>query len=69
MRALLDVDVLIALLDGGHLHNSLAMAWLEDHIQHGCIRIMSQPAYPGALPTAQIAERLTEAATAWFKSG
>ncbi|MBS4095338.1 MAG: VapC toxin family PIN domain ribonuclease [Sulfuricella sp.] len=72
MRALLDVNVLIALLDAGHVHHALAMSWLEREIQHGwascpitqngCVRIMSQPGYPGALPAAQVAERLTEAA-------
>lgn len=72
MRALLDVNVLIALLDAGHLHHTLAMAWLAREIdqgwascpitQNGCIRIMSQPAYPGTLPTAQVAARLAEAA-------
>ena len=71
MRALLDVNVLIALLDAGHVHHSLAMTWLEQEIRHGwascpitqngCIRIMSQPAYPGALKTAAVAGRLTEA--------
>jgi toxin-antitoxin system PIN domain toxin len=71
MRALLDVNVLIALLDAGHVHHPLALAWLKREIHHGwascpitqngCIRIMSQPAYPGALKTAAVAERLTEA--------
>ena len=71
MRALLDVNVLIALLDAGHIHHTLATSWLESEIRHGwascpitqngCVRIMSQPSYPGALPAAQIAERLTEA--------
>jgi len=72
MRALLDVNVLIALLDEGHIHHAVAMSWLEREIRHGwascpitqngCIRIMSQPAYPGAMPAAQIAARLAEAA-------
>jgi toxin-antitoxin system PIN domain toxin len=72
MRALLDVNVLIALLDEGHVHHSLAMSWLEGEIsygwascpltQNGCIRIMSQPKYPGSLAAAQVADRLTEAA-------
>lgn len=72
MRALLDVNVLIALLDAGHIHHALAMSWLEREVrqgwascpitQNGCVRIMSQPGYPGALPAAQVAERLTEAA-------
>lgn len=72
MRALLDVNVLIALLDAGHLHHGLATSWLEGEIDHGwascpitqngCIRIMSQPKYPGSLPAAQVAARLAEAA-------
>lgn len=72
MRALLDVNVLIALLDAGHIHHAVAMSWLEREIKHGwascpitqngCVRIMSQPAYPGTLPAAQIASRLAEAA-------
>ena len=72
MRALLDVNVLIALLDEAHIHHAQAMSWLERNIQYGwatcpitqngCIRIMSQPSYPGALPATVVAERLTEAA-------
>jgi toxin-antitoxin system PIN domain toxin len=71
MRALLDVNVLIALLDGGHIHHGLAMAWLEKEIEHGwascpitqngCLRILSQPSYPNAVPVPQVAERLAEA--------
>ena len=72
MRALLDVNVLIALLDAGHVHHGLAMSWLKREIGHGwascpitqngCIRIMSQPNYPGSLMAAQVAGRLAEAA-------
>jgi uncharacterized protein len=76
MRALLDVNVLIALLDSDHVHHLAAHAWLGDHItsgwascpltQNGCIRIMSQPAYPGSLPAAAVASRLRAAtATEW----
>ena len=71
MRALLDVNVLIALLDAAHVHHRLATAWLARELkfgwascpitQLGCIRIMSQPAYPGALRTGDIATRLGEA--------
>ena len=67
-RALLDVNVLIALLDADHLHHHRASQWLADHItagwascaitQNGCVRIMSQPGYPNPLPTAQVAARL-----------
>ena len=72
MRALLDVNVLIALLDTDHVHHGLATSWLESEIRHGwascpltqngCIRIMSQPKYPASLAAAQVADRLTEAA-------
>ena len=56
MRALLDVNVMIALLDPNHERHEIARRWLEENIQHGwatcaitqngCLRIMSQPAYP-----------------------
>jgi toxin-antitoxin system PIN domain toxin len=71
MRALLDVNVLIALLDSDHLHHARARAWLKENIkagwascpltQNGCIRIMAQPGYPNALPAAAVAERLAAA--------
>ena len=71
MRALLDVNVLIALLDAEHLHHDAARAWLRSNIQYGwatcpitqngCLRIMAQSAYPNPLPVAQVAERLAEA--------
>jgi len=71
MRALLDVNVLIALLDGSHLHHGPTTEWLASHIDHGwasspitqngCIRILSQPGYPNPVPAAQAAERLAEA--------
>ncbi len=35
MRALLDVNVLIALLDAGHVHHRRASEWLEQHIADG----------------------------------
>lgn len=72
MRALLDVNVLIALLDADHVHHARARDWLSGHAdegwascpitQNGCARIMSQPAYPNALPTAAVIDRLAEAA-------
>ena len=68
MRALLDVNVLIALLDQAHPHHETALSWLKANIKHGwascpitqngCVRIMSQTGYPGARPAAQIIERL-----------
>lgn len=78
MQALLDVNVLIALLDAAHVYHCNARAWLEANIeqgwascpltQNGCIRILSQPAYPGAQPPAAIAARLAEATgTRWHE--
>lgn len=62
MRALLDVNVLIALHDQDHVHHHRAADWLARHIAHGwascsltqngCLRIMAQPGYshPQPLP-------------------
>lgn len=71
MRALLDVNVLVALLDASHLHHRTAMAWLGAHArrgwascpltQNGCLRIMSLPAYPNPQPAASVAQRLAQA--------
>jgi toxin-antitoxin system PIN domain toxin len=68
MRALLDVNVLIALLDQDHVHHGRAREWLVGHsaagwascplTQNGCVRIMSQPGYPNALTTSEVMERL-----------
>lgn len=72
MRALLDVNVLIALLDAAHIHHQRASQWLVQELHHGwascpltqngCLRIMAQPAYPQALPLAAVAQRLAQAA-------
>ena len=71
MRALLDVNVLIALLDASHAHHSVATKWIGTHIkdgwascpitQNGTIRILSQPGYPNHVGTAEAAARLREA--------
>ena len=70
-RALLDVNVLIALLDRDHLHHRRATQWLAENIeagwascaitQNGCVRIMSQPGYQNPLPAARVVERLRAA--------
>jgi toxin-antitoxin system PIN domain toxin len=72
MRALLDVNVLIALLDAGHVHHAVASRWLGEHLaagwascpltQNGCLRILSTPSYPRHQPVAVVASRLAEAA-------
>lgn len=71
MRGLLDVNVLVALLDAGHLHHRLATDWLAANArlgwascpltQNGCLRILSLPAYLNPQPPSQIAERLARA--------
>ncbi len=71
MRALLDVNVLIALLDAEHLHHEPARRWLRDNIQHGwatcpitqngCLLIMAHPTYPNSLAASLVAGRLCEA--------
>jgi hypothetical protein len=76
MRALLDVNVLIALLDADHSLHARATQWFAGHArsgwascpitQNGCIRIMSHPGYPNALSVRAVVERLTEASVSAF---
>jgi hypothetical protein len=71
MRALLDINVIIALLDSGHVLHPAACRWMEQEVDHGwatcpitengVVRIMSQPAYPNPRPAQQVAQRLAEA--------
>jgi toxin-antitoxin system PIN domain toxin len=71
MRALLDVNVLIALLDADHSLHGRATEWFASHAragwascpisQNGCVRIMSSQGYPNALPVLAVMERLAEA--------
>jgi toxin-antitoxin system PIN domain toxin len=71
LRALLDVNVLIALLDSDHASHDPAMDWFAKQAregwascpitQNGCIRIMSNPGYPNPLPVPAIVQRLAEA--------
>ena len=70
-RALLDINVVIALLDQGHVLHRAATRWLERELaqgwatcpitQNGVVRIMAQPAYPNPQPAALVAARLAEA--------
>ena len=72
MRALLDVNVLIALLDPDHSLHTRAATWFATDArdgwascpitQNGCVRIMSHPGYPNAFPTRALMDRLGEAA-------
>jgi len=71
LRALLDVNVLVALLVGAHVHHRSATEWLAAHArqgwascpltQNGCLRILSLPSYPNPQPTARVAQRLGQA--------
>jgi toxin-antitoxin system PIN domain toxin len=71
VRALLDVNVLIALLDSDHTSHGVAMSWFENHArdgwascpitQNGCVRVMSNPSYPNALPVQALMEHLVDA--------
>lgn len=67
-RALLDVNVLLALFDLDHVDHRRARRWLEAEIgggwascaltQNGFVRIVSQPRYPNPVPAARAIERL-----------
>ena len=71
MRALLDVNVLIALLDSDHTSHGVALMWFAKHAregwasspitQNGCVRVMSNPSYPNALPVQAVMKRLADA--------
>lgn len=70
-RALLDINVLLALLDSDHVDHERAMAWLGREInsgwascaitENGFVRIISQPRYPSPVPAAQAMARLVQA--------
>jgi uncharacterized protein len=70
-RALLDINVLLALLDSDHVDHERARGWLEGEIgsgwascaitENGFVRIISQPRYPSPVPVAQAVTRLARA--------
>lgn len=74
MRALLDVNVLIALHDADHVHHTRAGEWLDAHIQsgwastpltqNGCLRIMSQAAYRNPQPMNLLLQMLQNSTSA-----
>ncbi len=63
MRALLDVNVLLALLDGDHVDHRRAREWISAEIEHGwasCaltqngfVRVISQPKYPSPVSPSE----------------
>jgi toxin-antitoxin system PIN domain toxin len=76
MRALLDVNVLVALLDASHVHHSAASGWLDRNLEKGwascpltqnsCLRVLSSENYPRPQPVAAVAARLREATATRF---
>ena len=70
-RALLDVNVLLALLDSDHTDHARAGEWLDAEVEagwascpiteNGFVRIISQPRYPSPVPPAQAVELLAGA--------
>ena len=62
MRTLFDVNVLVAILDGDHVHHERAHEWWSAHrdagwascplTQNGCMRVLSQPSYPNPVSVA-----------------
>ena len=76
MRALLDINVLIALHDRDHVHHTRAGEWLEAHIeqgwascpltQNGCLRIMSQSGYRSPQPLALLVQMLQSSTATSF---
>ena len=71
MRALFDVNVLIALLDTDHVGHTVATSWFADQLKHGwascpitengTARIMASQGYANPLPVAAILQRLAMA--------
>ena len=74
MRALIDINVLLALLDRDHVVHEAAREWFESEVGHGwascavtqngAIRILSQPNYPSPVSTGQATRLLAYAASA-----
>lgn len=70
-RALLDINVLLALLDRDHVDHTRASDWLDDEIdagwascavtENGFVRIISQPRYPSPVSPAEAIELLARA--------
>jgi toxin-antitoxin system PIN domain toxin len=71
VRALLDINVLLALLDSDHVDHERARAWITDEIeqgwascaitQNGFVRIISQPRYPSPVSPSHAIDMLAQA--------
>jgi len=70
-RALLDINVLLALLDSDHIEHQRAFAWIDAEIgsgwascaitQNGFVRVISQPRYPSPISPTEAIDLLDEA--------
>jgi len=70
-RALLDINVLLALLDSDHVDHRRAHDWLEGGIgrgwascaltENGFVRVMSQPRYPSPISPSEAIDLLRRA--------
>lgn len=71
MRALLDVNVLLALLDSDHVDHRKARIWISEEIdqgwascaltENGFVRVISQPRYPNPISPFEAMDRLRRA--------
>lgn len=71
-RALLDINVLLALLDSDHVDHARAHGWLDREIgagwascaitQNGFVRVISQPRYPSPVSPTRAIDLLAQAA-------
>lgn len=71
MRALLDVNVLIALLDRLHVEHAKAHQWFAQNradgwascplTENGCLRILTNPRYPAQIAAAEVLLKLDAA--------
>ena len=70
-RALLDINVLLALLDSDHIEHERARAWIDAEIdsgwascaitQNGFVRVVTQPRYPSPVSPTQAIDLLEQA--------
>jgi toxin-antitoxin system PIN domain toxin len=77
-RALLDINVLLALLDSDHVDHGRALEWLRDEVddgwascaitQNGFVRIISQPRYPSPISSSDAIELLERACNTRYHS-
>ncbi len=71
MRALLDVNILVALIDRQHVSHFSAHRWLDQNLSHGwascpltengCLRILTNPRYPAPVSLGAAFEKIAHA--------